>query len=899
MAGKTIAYQDIHGASVPADVAVYQVFISSEGEVSVDMDYPIAQPTAAGAYAVVATIADKNYVWKNDKGDRSYTETALAWIVPATNSIYVGGPMADVQLTTGNSAYNWTLDTTYTEFDSSRPGQTKVRANASNLGRITIPVTVLPRSILSSEEIVRTAPMGTPFSNLNLPKTITVTVYGGSGNAQTVTGVPVTWSSAGYDPYALTQTVIGTLNLSGFPQLSDENVPAVTATVHLTYGTVEAPAISNYTKTYDGSAAPLPMPNLPGGIQSMTITGYDGVANPPTNVGSYAVNIDFAAADGFKLPAEIPTPKLNIIRPAGEAGTVRPVLLDEAVTYTGSPQRYHGADNIVGISSVALTYEGIDGTNYAASTIAPTNAGTYFVTAIFSPHANHLLADGNYTATLTMKKSAQDTPMAALESKTAHSLTISAVPGAEYSIDGGENWQDSPKFSGLQPDTMYTFSQRLKETENLYASTSRSVKGKTIADTGLNYKINYREETIHFDPEVIAVGEDYTFTDKLPTGSEVIPGSTIYVRLVDDGTGDPGPAIIDMLPDRPAAPDVKVRPFDLMNTTEDMEYSENGGKTWKPCENSQNVENRQGQTLLVRIAATDDSFCSDACIVQIPVRGDAPALEIDNAAEQMNSTVKMEYSDDGGETWSACTDGMSLSDRTGETLLVRYACDGRKPASNCAEITVPTRNSAPKVRIDAAAERLTAAGSHPEYWTKKGWVGLPADGLDVSKLCGQELSIRECYDKEHFASLPVTEEVLRRGEKPDLTVDREKQTINTTGDMEYSTDGGITWERCDPDMDVSDLTGQTILIRNPSTPDEFASEPAEIQIPNRAENPEVELDTVTETIDTTPEMDCSTDGGSTWNPCTEPLDVSDLTGQTILIREHGGEDSFPAQALKS
>lgn len=59
------------------------------------------------------------------------------------------------------------------------------------------------------------------------------------------------------------------------------------------------------------------------------------------------------------------------------------------------------------------------------------------------------------------------------------------------------------------------------------------------------------------------------------------------------------------------------------------------------------------------------------------------------------------------------------------------------------------------------------------------------------------------------------------------------------------------------------------------------------------------MDTVTETIDTTPEMDCSTDGGSTWNPCTEPLDVSDLTGQTILIREHGGEDSFPAQALKS
>ena len=138
---------------------------------------------------------------------------------------------------------------------------------STSLGRVTIPVTVIARPILSIEEVVRTAPMGTAFNKLGLPTTVTVVAEGGTGNAQTVTGVPVTWSSTGYDPYTLTQTVRGTLNLSKFPQLSSSNIPAVTATINLTYGTVEAPSISDYTKSYDGQSTPLPMPGLPDGIR--------------------------------------------------------------------------------------------------------------------------------------------------------------------------------------------------------------------------------------------------------------------------------------------------------------------------------------------------------------------------------------------------------------------------------------------------------------------------------------------------------------------------------------------------------------------------------------------------------------------------------------------------------
>ena len=500
---------------------------------------------------------------------------------------------------------------------------------------------------------------------------------------------------------------------------------------------------------------------------------------------------------------------------------------------------------------------------------------------------------------MTISKAPQTmTAAPTIARRTTTTIALNPVPGAEYSMNGGETWQDSPKFTGLTPDTAYTFAQRMKETDNLTASDSQSVEGRTVADTGLNYEIDYRKEIVTFDPDVVEAGKDYTLTDNLPNGGTITPGITLYVRLVDDGTGKPGPVVMEVLPERPAAPDVKVNPFDFtMNTTGDMEFSDDGGETWKPCTDNQNVEDRQGETLLVRIAATDDSFKSDPTTVTVPVRGAAPVLTIDNATERMDATSAMEYSKDSGTTWIPCLDNMDLSELTNATLLVRYACDGTNPASNTAALTVPSRNAVPTADIDRMAELLTVTGTAPEYRTENGWTAVPADGLDVSSFYGKELAVREKYDADHFASLPVLVKVPRKGTKPDLTIDRDKQTVNTTAGMEYSTDGGKTWTKCDPDMDVSHLTGQTILVREAATEDKFASDSSELRIPNRTENPSVTLDTEKETANTTEDMDYSIDSGLTWNPCNKPMDVSNLTGQTIIIRNHGDESSFPSSGV--
>ena len=69
-----------------------------------------------------------------------------------------------------------------------------------------------------------------------------------------------------------------------------------------------------------------------------------------------------------------------------------------------------------------------------------------------------------------VKKAEQAMPEAPqMESNTDTSITLVAVEGCEYNINGGE-WQDSTLFEDLVPNTSYIFTQRKKETRSQYAS---------------------------------------------------------------------------------------------------------------------------------------------------------------------------------------------------------------------------------------------------------------------------------------------------------------------------------------------------------------------------------------------------------------------------------------------
>lgn len=125
-------------------------------------------------------------------------------------------------------------------------------------------------------------------------------------------------------------------------------------------------------------------------------------------------------------------------------------------------------------------YKGVNGTVYS-STTPPTNAGTYSC-KIKIPDSNVSYMSDPITVRLTIKKIATKTPKAPQAAAwTDTSVTLeapsafvdgTAIPAGyelEYCVDQGE-WQDSPVFTGLTPETTYNFYVRLKEGVNTTAS---------------------------------------------------------------------------------------------------------------------------------------------------------------------------------------------------------------------------------------------------------------------------------------------------------------------------------------------------------------------------------------------------------------------------------------------
>ena len=299
--GKKAEYTDINGQTVNVPLQTFLTTIE-DGVMVADTDAPVTAPVAAGYYVVRAEIPDKNYAWIRTPNNVSIMDTRLR-VYPKTNSIYVGSSASDVTYTTGSAStasdYNWSIDTSYTDFDSSKPGTTNVRFNVTRkdgtaMEQMVVPVTVIANTVASVGNVSVTNVMGTAFNQLGLPTTVSVT----TGSGKTVS-VPVTWSSSGYNPYASSQTISGTLNTSGITELNGTTLPTVTAAVTLTEQSVTAPSISNYTKTYDGKATALPLPSMPTGIQSATVTYSSGGSTAPVNAGTYTATVSFTMANGY------------------------------------------------------------------------------------------------------------------------------------------------------------------------------------------------------------------------------------------------------------------------------------------------------------------------------------------------------------------------------------------------------------------------------------------------------------------------------------------------------------------------------------------------------------------------------------------------------------------------
>lgn len=105
-------------------------------------------------------------------------------------------------------------------------------------------------------------------------------------------------------------------------------------------------------------------------------------------------------------------------------------------------------------------------------------------------------------------------PAPKLESATSDTITLVAIPGCEYSLDGSV-WQTSPVFTDLQPNTEYTFCQRYAQSQTHFAgAVSQTVAFQTSGKIRLSSKIYI------IDPDLIHKIPGETTVQTLLSGIE-------------------------------------------------------------------------------------------------------------------------------------------------------------------------------------------------------------------------------------------------------------------------------------------------------------------------------------------------------------------------------------------
>ena len=229
--------------------------------------------------------------------------------------------------------------------------------------------------------------------------------------------------------------------------------------------------------------------------QSMTLDYYGGllVVMFP---GQFQKNENGNWTASFKMPAQDITTRVYV------SSKLKVTLTGEnkTVEYNGQPQTIDSAIKAklgdVEASEAMWGHYDVTYTNGSTtSKTAPADAGTYTCTVKISD-SDTLYYSNEITVTLTIKKAKLTNVPAAptAQSVTKHSITLNrpttfadgSAMSDSYALEykRGENgtWQDSPRFTGLDAATTYTFYARIKESKNTNASDSSTGADIKTAD---------------------------------------------------------------------------------------------------------------------------------------------------------------------------------------------------------------------------------------------------------------------------------------------------------------------------------------------------------------------------------------------------------------------------------
>ncbi len=341
---------------------------------------------------------------------------------------------------------------------------------------------------------------------------------------------------------------------------------------------------------------------------------------------------------------------------------------------------------------------------------------TYYVYCRFLESDTFYAGEESDALVVTTLKNTVDRPSApTLSSKTANSVTLTANSGYEYSKDGSR-WQTSNVFTGLSPNTSYTFYQRVAETSTNYVSeksaglkvttdkktvstpSAPTLSSKTANSVTLTVKIGYEysKDGITWQTSNVFTGLSpntaYTFYQR------VAETSTSYASEKSTGLSVTTSKNTVATPAAPVVRDVSATTI-VLEKVEGCEYSL-GGTTWQDSNIFTGLKANKTYTFYQRVKETATNHASAMSAAQQIKTANKSACSIKPAApivkEYTSSQIVLVARDGyeykiGNGSWTTNPKFTGLSANTSYTVYQRIAeCDEEYASEASVGVTVKT-----------------------------------------------------------------------------------------------------------------------------------------------------------------------------------------------------------------
>ena len=255
------------------------------------------------------------------------------------------------------------------------------------------------------------------------------------------------------------------------------------------------------------------------------------------------------------------------------------------------------------ITASNITLNGSDAENYTLSNDTATATGS--ITPATMTGSVNIVGDATVGKTLTANYSG--TPSTGISYQWYRGDTpIADATGTSYTLtadDAGKSVSVRVTASGNYSGRVTSEPVTVKKTE------------QQAPTTGAGYKIDYAAETISAEN-----GYELAATKDANVGSAaltVTPGTDVYIRLAETATAYASDWTLVDVPQRPAAPaNVSGGTEQISGVDSSMEYRAVGSTSWTRCTGT-NISNLSDGDYEVRIAATNNSFASEAVQVHV------------------------------------------------------------------------------------------------------------------------------------------------------------------------------------------------------------------------------------------------------------------------------------------